>query len=444
MRRVLLFSATTGYQLRSFDEAARRSGIELVLATDRCHALEDPWQDRALPVRFYEVESSVETILTRCAQVPVSGVLAVGDRPVVLAARAAAALGLPGHPPDAVGRARDKRAGRAAFAAAGLPGPWFFAVEAETSPEAAADHPSLRFPCVLKPTGLSGSRGVIRADTPSAFAAALARIRRLLARPEIRAARRENPAEAGDPEVVLVEGFVPGAEVAVEGVLTAGRLQVLAIFEKPDPLDGPFFEETIYLVPPRLPGAQLRAVSEAVQRATAALGLRHGPIHAECRLTAAGVVLLEVAPRPIGGLCARVLRFVDGEEVRGEEEDGEEEDESATRWTLEDLLLRHAVGEDVGGWQRERRPAAVMMVPIPGRGVLRRVDGEAAAAAVQGIEEVRITATVGQLLEPLPEAGSYLGFIFARAATPAAAAAALDEAHRHLTFVITAPLDVVR
>ena len=416
--RILLLSATTGYQLRSFNDAAGRLGIDLAFATDRCHTLDDPWQDAALPVRFHDEPDSLARIIGAACVRRFAGVVAVGDRPTTLAARAAEALGLPGHPPEAVRAASSKLAARQRFAAAGLITPWFLVVPEGEAAEAMAGDARLRYPCVLKPTSLSGSRGVIRVDTPEAFAAALRRIRVLLDRREVRALRHP------DARQIIAEGFVPGREYAVEGVLSAGRLQALAVFDKPDPLDGPFFEETIYVTPPAATEAVERGILETVQQAVLALGLRHGAVHAECRVDDGQVVMLEVAPRPIGGLCSRVLRFVSSSRA------------DYRPISLEEVLLRHARGDDVGGWRREPAAAAVMMIPIPRRGHLRRVDGEAAAREIPRVVDVQITARRGQLLEPLPEAGSYLGFIFSRAGSSGEAEAAVREAHRQLSFVI--------
>jgi biotin carboxylase len=417
MKRVLLLSTTTGYQLRAFDSAAERLGIELVFATDRCNQLEDPWRDRAIPVRFHHEWRSLDAIVTEAKRTPFDGVIAVGDRPALLAALVTERLNLPGNPPDAAAASGNKRETRARLAAARLPGPWFFTIGLRDDARAATEHGRLRFPCVLKPLGLSGSRGVIRADTPDEFVGAFDRIRALLSRLDVRASR------TGLEDVVLVEGFIPGREFAVEGVLTHGALQVFAIFDKPDPLDGPFFEETIYVTPSSLgPLSQVTLIS-AIQEACDALGLYHGPIHAECRVGPDGIFVLEVAARPIGGLCSKVLTFDD-------------------RSSLEEVLLRHTVGEDVTSWVQDPRGSAVMMIPIPRRGRLKGLDGEAAAREVPFVEDILITAKSDQLLEQLPEAGSYLGFIFARADYAPDAERAVREAHRRLTFEIVEPIQL--
>lgn len=419
MSRVLLLATTTGYQTRAFGEAAERLGIELAFATDRCRVLDDPWEDAAIAVRFHDA-ASLDAVLAFARERAIDGVLVVGDRPTVLASRVAAALGLPGHPPAAVEVARNKELTRERLRAAGLPVPWFARVPIDA--DAGAIAATLAYPVVVKPLALSGSRGVMRADDPAGFAAAFARLRALLASPDVRAERSELH------DAALVEGFIPGREFAVEGLMHGGALRVLAIFDKPDPLDGPFFEETIYVTPSPAPRATEAAIVEGVARAAAAIGLRHGPVHAECRVNEAGVFVLEVAARPIGGLCARALRFTRGAESIG----------------LEELLLRHALGEPADAWRREDAASGVMMIPIPGRGVFRGVSGVEEARDEPGVDEVRITAKTDQLLLPLPEGASYLGFIFARGATGAQVEQSLRGAHARLAFEIEPELRVVK
>jgi biotin carboxylase len=425
--RVLILSTTTGYQLRSFADAAEQLGVELMFATDRCHTLDDPWRDAAVAVRFHEDEKSLRAILRAAAASPVDGLVAVGDRPVVLAARAAAALGLPGNPPDAAKASAHKRLARERLARAGLQVPWYVPLRTDEPLEPRAG--TIRYPAVVKPVGLSGSRGVIRVDDERELGAAIERIRKLVSRPEIRAQR------TGTERELLIEGFIPGQEFAIEGLLTRGAFTELAVFDKPDPLDGPFFEETIYVTPSAAPRRLRESIARAVEQAAQALGLWHGPIHAECRANGDGVFVIEVAARPIGGLCSRVLRFDTGGGPSGPAQEG-------GTCSLEHLLLRHAIGEDVRAVRREDASAAVMMIPIPRRGVFRSVSGEDEARAVRFVEDVRITAKPDQLLEPLPEAGSYLGFIFARAPRRDLAEAAVRDAHRRLVFAVDPAIEV--
>lgn len=421
MTRVLLLATTTGYQTRMFADAAERLGVELIYATDRCDQLDDPWRDGAIAVRFHEEARSVASIVAALKDRPIAGILVVGDRPTVLAAFAARGLGLAGHSPDAAMAARDKRLARERFRDAGMLGPSCLTVSALADPVSLIS--SVTFPVVVKPTVLSGSRGVIRANDVAAFVAAFRRIQRLLASSEVRELRDE------EASVIQIESYIPGVEYAVEAVLDRGVVHLLGIFDKPDPLEGPFFEETIYVTPSRASTHTQLAIVKALHDAAAALGLYHGPIHAECRVNARGVYVLEVAARPIGGLCAKALRF---------------ENRTGERCGLEELLLRHAIGESIAEWTREPAASAVMMVPIPTGGVYRAVQGVDAARAICGVDDLQITAKVDQRLVPLPEGASYLGFIFARAAAPEDAEQALRLAHEQLRFEIDPLIEVNR
>jgi predicted ATP-grasp superfamily ATP-dependent carboligase len=421
-RRLLLFAGKLGYQTRSLDEAARKLGMDVVFVTDRCHQLDDPWGDGAIAVHFESPEAAAYAVLEAVrGGGEIDGVLAFGDRPAVAAAYVARGLGSPYNHPAAVEACRSKLRMREVFRDAGLPGPWFRSVALQPAPE-----PSLlgiSYPCVLKPTSLSASQGVVRANTREEFVAAVERIRKLLTSPEILARREANL------DQIIVEGYIPGREVAVEGLLTDGVLRVLAIFDKPDVLEGPYFEETIYVTPSRLAEGELCAVEHCAVEAVRALGLTQGPVHAEFRLNEQGVWPLEVAPRPIGGLCARALRFQDsnGGELIG----------------LEELLLRHAVDLLEGGdWAREAMASGVMMIPVPRSGVLEAVEGEEDARGVAGISELQITARLHDYIAAWPEGSSYLGFLFARAETPAVVETALRLAHSKLRFTIAPRLPV--
>ena len=404
-KHLLLFAATTGYQIRVFADAARRLGVDVTLATDRCHILDDPWGDRAIAVKFNQIEESLKAL----RGLRVDGVAAVGDGPAVLAAAAAEMLGVPFHPLAAARACRDKYRARQLFQAAGMLVPAFFRASLTDDPAALAARAP--YPCVLKPLGLSGSRGVIRANDRREFVAAFRRIAKIV--------------ERGERDL-QVESYIPGREFAVEGLMTGGKLQPIAIFDKPDPLEGPFFEETIYVTPSRETAAVQTALIETTVQAVAALGLRHGPVHAELRYNDAGAWILEVHARPIGGLCARAIRMADG-------------------IPLEELILLHALGGNVWMAQVDGPASGVMMIPTPRQGgIYRSVEGIERALAVPDIEDVLITATEGQLLVPLPEGSSYLGFIFARGDTAEAVELALRRSHTELRFHIATALETFR
>jgi biotin carboxylase len=416
-KRILLIAATTGYQTRAFAAAGERLGYSVQLATDRCHVLDDPWGDHALPLRFERPNSAASVIARAARTTPFDGVAAVGDKPAHIAAVAAQRLGLPGNPPAAVLACRNKYLARERFREAGLPVPQYYRVAIEEGAQAASSHAG--YPCVLKPLGLSASRGVIRANNQTEFIAAFERIRVILAAPEIVRLHEDQD------RFIQVEEYIEGTEFALEGLLIHGDLQVVAIFDKPDPMEGPFFEESIYTTPSRAPADVQQQIVETTRRAVAALGLTHGPIHAEMRVNSRGVWMLEVAARPIGGLCAQALKFRSG-------------------LGLEEVVLQHAAGEDPGPLELLQPARGVMMVPIPRGGVYTGVEGLAEARAVSGIEDVVITAKEGQRLVPLPEGSSYLGFIFAGDDTPASVEASLRLAHARLTFNVLEALAVLK
>lgn len=373
------------------------------LSQKQAHLLATDFEDRA---------EAKKAIVAFARERPVEAILAVDDSGSLLAAEASQALGLPHNDPAAAQAARDKYRMRTLMAERGVPIPDFRRFSTADDPCAVAQQVS--YPCVVKPLRLSGSRGVIRADDAAELVRAVRRLTDIL---------QETEGDPG-PASYLVEDYIAGSEVALEGLLEDGRLHVLALFDKPDPLEGPFFEETIYVTPSQLPRATQEAVAREAAKAAAALGLRRGPLHAELRLNDQGPWLLEVAGRSIGGLCARTLRFgVDA--------------------SLESLILRQAVGLEIPDLTREGSARGVMMIPIPEEGLLKGVSGLEAAKAVPCVTGVEITAPLNHLIRPLPEGESYLGFIFARAETPVEVESALRQAHRELHFE-TAPVFPLR
>jgi biotin carboxylase len=399
---LILPSAT--YRAPDFLAAARELGVPVTVASERRGAMETAMGERALTLRLSDPARAAEQIAERAQETPFAAVVGVDDQGVMAAALAAERLGLPHNPPAAVARTRDKAAMRRALGAGGVPQPRFALLASGDGVTAVAGE--VGFPCVLKPLSLSGSRWVIRADDAERARLAAARIRSVLA------AAREPPGAS-----LLVESYLPGAEVAVEGLLRAGRLEVLAVFDKPDPLEGPYFEETLYVTPSRLAVGVLAEVEAMTARAARALGLREGPVHAELRVDGERVSVLELAARSIGGLCSRALRFGVGV-------------------SLEEVILRHALGFGLQDVAREATASGVMMIPIPAAGVLRGVDGQEAARAVPGIGGVEITITRGRRVVPLPDGDRYLGFMFARAANADAVERSLRAAHARLRISI--------
>ena len=418
---VLILASKLGYQTRGFADAAEKMGVEVQFGTDRCHKLDDPWGDAALALHFENPREAAQEVVRALSngvagQKAVDAVLALGDRPTVTAAYAAEALGIAGNPPAAVEICRNKLRQRETLRASGVRVPDFcsFAVSDRLADVVAR----VKFPCVVKPLSLSASQGVIRANNADEFEDAVRRIRLLMESPEIQVLR-----EPGRDQL-LVETYVPGREVAVEGLIERGRLRVLAIFDKPDPLEGPYFEETIYVTPSRLPAETQKAIDECAASAIAALGLTTGPVHAEFRVNESGPWVLEIAPRPIGGLCSRALRF------------------GADKISLEELLLRDALGMPGGDAEREDAASGVMMIPVPRSGIFDGVEGIEAAESVPGVTEIQITARLHDYVAAWPEGSSYLGFIFARADSAAEVEAALRKAHARLQFRLSPRLSV--
>jgi hypothetical protein len=405
-RPVLLLMSSRTYRAGAFLDAARALAVPAVIGTEA----ETPLAaGRGLRIDFGNPQESVDRLVAYAQGAPVGAVISAEDDGTWLASETSRRLGLSHNPPEAVAVIRDKAALREHLLEAGLPAPKGLRIDLESDPEDLADR--LPYPCVLKPRFLSGSQGVMRVNGPGEFVFGFQRLRRLLQQPGIR--------RLGDDlaESLWCEAFVSGDEVALEGMLTGGRLQVLALFDKPDPMDGPFFEETIYVTPSRHPEESQRDVADVVQRSVSALGLRTGPVHAELRINAQGAWLIDLAPRSIGGLCAKSLRFGEGE-------------------SLESLILRQALGDDVSEVRRERDASGVMMIPIPSAGRLVGVSGLDTATAVAGVDEVILSVPIGDILVPAPEGGRYLGFIFARSEMPGEVEAALRQGHACLEFDI--------
>ena len=413
--RVLLIAPPGSYRVHAYLEAARDLGIEMLVASEGEHSLV-PGIGDGLRVDFADPDAVIEQVVSAHRDRPVSGVVATDDGTVEIANRAAAALGLAHNAPSAARIARRKDLSRAALAEAGLPVP--AARRVDLRRPLGAQLAGVEFPCVVKPLALSASRGVIRADDPPGLEAACRRagaIARAAAVPSI---------DAEERATLLVESFVPGPEIALEGMLEGGELSVLAIFDKPDPLDGPFFEETIYVTPSRLPRPVQALAAERVRAGCAAYGLIEGPVHAELRLHDGDAWIIEIAARTIGGDCARLFTFGSGT-------------------SLEHLVLQRALGRSPGVVFRDAgRAAGVLMIPTPGAGTLRRVEGVMAASRIPGILDVSVTVREGYELTPLPEGGTYLGFVFALGEDPAGVEASLRRAQETVRVIVAPSLAV--
>ncbi len=403
MKRVLLVLPSSTYRTHAFVSAALKLGVELIIATDQRQAMSDLVPNNTMRINFHDSDNIKSVVRGFDSGRPFDAVLGVDDISAWVAAIAATTQPIAHNAPEALQAARNKGLMRARIRESGLNSPRVTAIPVEQNPTGFLS--SIDFPCVLKPSFLSASRGVTRANNRNEFEAAFERIVQLLALPDVAGKRMP-----GDAIEILVEDYIPGIEVALEGILSNGELKTLAIFDKPDPLEGPHFIETIYATPSRLPAYVQREITHTAHQAALAIGLKHGPIHAEIRVNDQGAWVVEIAGRSIGGLCSQVLRFDDGS-------------------SLEELIIRQALGQDMSAVQRERQAAAVMMIPVLQSGILTGVKGVEQAKVIDAIEDVLITIPRNQEILAMPEGGRYLGFIFARADLPEQAESAIREAH---------------
>ncbi|MGB5177411.1 MAG: ATP-grasp domain-containing protein [Gammaproteobacteria bacterium] len=402
--RLLLIAPPNSYRTGAYLESARQQGVDVLVASEGKYSLVGEIAG-GLHVDL-SAPDALDILLEAAREQPFNGVVATDDSTVELGSRIAQALQLPHNEPQAARISRYKDLSRQALADAGVAVPAFRLVNLRG--DVVAQCAGISFPCVVKPLSLSASRGVIRADNREELLSACARVEAIVASDYSTDARLRSQ--------LLVEGFVSGPEVALEGLLNDGELDVLAIFDKPDPLQGPYFEETYYVTPSRHGADLQQQIIATVKAACAGIGLREGPVHAEVRLAESGCVIIEVASRTIGGECARLLSF-------------------GTGHSLESLVIAHAIGQPLA-IQPPAAAAGVLMIPIRQAGILRRIEGIAAARAVPFIEDILISLRDGYELVPLPEGSSYLGFMFACASTPEQVETALRTAHEHLRVVV--------
>ncbi len=403
MPHVLLIIPTQTYRAADFVAAAADLGIDLSIASEE--ELPLLVADRQVRIDCSRPQWAARLLADHAARLPIDAIVPLDDQGVVAAARAAQLIGLPHNPPSAAAATRNKAMMRRQLAEDEVSQPRFAVMEKGDSPAKIAAR--LGYPVVFKPLSRSGGQGVIRVDRRKAAEPAVRRLRRILAE------AGENPNQP-----LLIEEFLPGGEVAVEGMLSKGRLTIMAIFDKPDAPQGPFFEETIFITPSRLPTGVLAEVEHLTRRAVLALGLREGPIHAELRIRPDRVSVLEVAARSIGGLCSRSLRFG----LMGD--------------SWESVILRQALGIPIPSSVRQPTAAGVMMLPIPRSGTLVGVEGANPALRTTGIVDLQITAPIGQPIKALPDGNRYLGFLFASASRPSLVEQALREGFSRLRIVI--------
>lgn len=404
-RRVLVIAPHSSYRTAAYIQAAQSLKSEVLIASEGKYSIVSDFA-RGLHILFTEPDIAFQTIIEAARDKPFSGVIGTDDSCLELAARVARYFNLPHNTPSSVRLAGRKDLARRCLQQARVAIPEFW--ELDLSKDIKAQVNGLRYPAVVKPVALSGSRGVIRVNDYQELLVAIARVKKLL--------DKEQQLDNELRKKLLVEQYIPGDEVAVEGMLHQGQLDILTIFDKPDPLEGPFFEESYYVTPSRHSVEIQQQLHDVVQQACKAYGLQEGPVHAECRINDQGVWILEVAARTIGGLCARLLTF-------------------GTGHTLEQLVLSQAMGNPL--ITQEQRPASgVLMIPITQAGILKRVEGLLEAQRIPGVVDIEIQIREGYELVPLPEGASYLGFIFASADRPEKVEAALRKAHACIKIIV--------
>lgn len=411
-QRVLLLLPTRTYRATDFLAAAMNLDVEVVVASEEPATTKDLSPRDTLVLNFRNPIIGTQSIEQYAETQPIKAIIGVDDDTTILATTAAAALGLPHNPISSALATRNKYLLRQTLEKNGVVVPNFIRFSIKDDPVKISRQ--VDFPCVLKPLSLSASRGVIRANNSTEFVEAFKRITALLQK--VQQTRGDNTND--DPlKYIMIEDYIPGIELALEGILISGKLKTLTIFDKPDPLEGPYFEETLYITPSRLSPEIQDEIHSTTAQAADALGLQHGPIHAELRYNDTGAHLIEIAARTIGGLCSRTLKFGAG-------------------ISLEELVIRHAIGQPIETFSREQQAAGVMMIPVPKKGILGEVKGKNVARNVLGVEEINITIPIGTEVIPLPEGDKYLGFIFTRGETPEIVEESLRKAHQHLEFVI--------
>ena len=405
-KRLLLVSHHNSYRIAPYIKAALNLGLEVTIASQGKHSLVTEVAN-GLHIDFDDVNAAHKEILKENQKRPFTGILGSDDQTVELAAYAAKTLKLPHNPPRAALYSHRKDLARAQLSLTGCPVPIHCLLDLNLPVK--NQMAGLPWPCVIKPLNMSASRGVIRTNNKDEFITACERLRPIIA----------DSQEEFEQRHLLIEDYIDGIEIAYEGFLQNGELETITIFDKPDPLTGPYFAETIYVTPTALSDELQLSIKKVIQKACLAYGLRSGAIHAECRIDSENRIwILEVASRTIGGDCARVL-------------DNE-------NFSIEELAILLAIGQPVTPYIAEQA-RGVMMIPIRQKGLLKRVEGLLQASKIKHIDKIDIIIGEGHELIPLPEGNQYLGYIFASAESTEQVTAAIREAYALLKFV-TAPV----
>ncbi len=415
-KRILLIAPHGSYRTFAFLNAAKQKGIDVLIASEGEHSVVSAYSE-GLHIKFDEPELAIQKMIAEASVRPFDAIIGTDDSTTELASKVSKALGLAHNNPESVQIAKRKDLARHCLLQAGVKIPKFCIVD--LSLDILEQTTKVNFPVVVKPIGLSGSLGVIRANNTNELISVCARIEKIIL--------RDKNLTSENYQYLIIEEFILGDEIAIEGILVNKEFKLLSIFDKPDPLNGPYFEETYYITPSKLDFEQQAELIKTLQSACVAYGLEEGPIHAECRINDDGIWVIEVAARTIGGLCGRLLTFGIG-------------------MSLEELVLAHAIGEVISSLDiasvdthLDDNASGVLMIPIPRHGILKRVEGLLVAQKIPLIDDISIQIQEGYEVTPLPESSSYLGFIFASGGTTAQVEQALRDAHNSLKIII-APL----
>ena len=398
MPTALVVLPSTTYRAADFIRAAEGLGVDLIVASE--HPPPFDMGDRYLQIDCADAHDAADAIVRLGDSVSIDGVVAADDAGVLVAALSATKLGLRSNTPEAAAATRDKGRQRALMEAAEVPQPRFRVIGPGEDPRPAGDE--VGYPLVVKPLDRAAGQGVIRVDRAEDLASVVKRVDGIV----------------GPSVPLLVEEYMGGAEVALEGIVREGDLTTLALFDKPDSVEGPYFPETLLITPSRLEASVQAECQRVAVAALQSIGISHGSVHVEMKVEGGSVRVIEIAARSIGGLCSKSLNF------------------GLMGTTLETLILRNAIGLDKPELRREEIASGVLMIPIPTAGTFVEIRGVESLAHIEHVTAVDITTQAGSRVEPPPEGDRYLGFVFARAQTPETVEKALREAMRAIEVVI--------
>ena len=383
---VILIIPSASYRTGPFMNAIKKLDLKVLVISDKSQVFSGKYPDNLIIINFNHWKDKSVEISKWAKNNGLKAVIGVDEESIVLAANLSNFLNVDHNSIESVLLTKNKYLMRTELIKTGLCSPWFKIFSIYESSNKIINE--ISFPCVIKPTFLSGSRGVMRVNTKKELSEGIKTLNELLSLDEL----RKRGGKQSD--YIMIEEYIPGKEVAIEGIVSEGKLTMLAIFDKPELLEGPTFEETIIVTPSVLTKKIQYSLLETLQVVVKALGIVKGPVHAEARINRNGNYILECASRSIGGLCSKVLEFQGG-------------------ISLEELILRSYLGRNIEKSKLIGNARGVMMMPTEKKGILKEIGGVKDALVVKGVTDLQITVKPGEKLQPLPKGDRYLGFIFA-------------------------------